>query len=188
MIRAYFIERFPPLLFVPLSVAIAVAAAGGDYVFIRLAGDTLAAWLLVAELRLWDDLADRAIDRVTHSERVLVTAPSIQPFVVMCLSLAALNLGWTVLRSGVGPSLAVFAGLHGALGAWYARRTARTLAGDQLLLAKYPALVLVLAGDRLPQAPLAIGLAAAAVYVGASAYEAWHDPVSPLAAFFGGRS
>jgi hypothetical protein len=57
-----------------------------------------------------------------------------------------------------------------------------------LLLAKYPAVVLVLAGDRLASAPVAIGLSAAAIYLAASAYEAWHDPVSPLGTLLGGRS
>jgi hypothetical protein len=188
MMRAYVTERFPPRLFVPLAAAIAVAASGGDYAAIPFAVDTVAAWLLVAELRLWDDLADRAADRVTHPERVLAASVSIRPFVVMCSALAVINAAWTASRTGVLPSLAILAGLHGALGLWYARRTMRTLAGDQLLLAKYPALVLVLAGERVTQAPLVIGLSAAAVYIAASAYEAWHDPVSPLGALLGGRS
>ena len=188
MMRAYIVERLPPLLFIPLAAAIAVAAAGGTYEVVSLAVDTIAAWLLVAELRLWDDLADRAADQVTHPERVLAAAVSIRPFVAMCLALVVINVGWTASRNALVPSLAMLAGLHGVLGLWYARRTARTLAGDQLLLAKYPALVLVLAGDRLTDAPLVIGLSAAAIYLAASAYEAWHDPVSPLGALLGGRS
>ena len=67
-------------------------------------------------------------------------------------------------------------------------RDGRTVVGDQLLLSKYPAFVLILAGERLLSSPLAVLLCAAAVYAAASAYEAWHDPVSPLAHLIGGRS
>ena len=188
MMRAYFLERVPPRLFVPLALALAIAAAGGDYVVATLGVETTAAWLLLAELRLWDDLADRAADRATHPERVLVAAPSTRPFVVVCLGLAAVNFGWTAVRTAPGSALGILAALHAVLGVWYARRTARTLAGDQLLLAKYPAIVLALAGDRLTHAPVAIALSALAVYGAASAYEAWHDPVSPLGTLLGGRS
>ena len=188
MIRAWLAERFRPELFLPLAMVIAAAAAGWEVAPGPFAIDLVAALLLLAEFRLWDDLADRPADRLTHPHRSLVRASSTRVFVRVCLMLAGANLVWTIGQAGVGISLAVLVGLHVALGRWYWRRTARTIAGDQLRLVKYPAFALVLAGSRLEVAPLAITLSAAAIYTGASIYEAWHDPVSPLGARLGGRS
>jgi hypothetical protein len=188
MIAAYCLERLRPVVFVPLAAVVAIAAAGGRYDLARLAVDAIAAALLLAEFRLWDDLADRPADAVAHPRRIIVTAPSTLPFVRLCVTLAVVNLGASIVRDGAGPSLAALILLHAALGAWYSRRTVRTVAGDQLLLAKYPLFVLIVAGARLFSAPMAIALSAAALYVAASVYEAWHDPVSPLGTLIGGRS
>ncbi|MBA2302606.1 MAG: hypothetical protein H0W08_08225 [Acidobacteria bacterium] len=188
MIGAYLKERFAPVVFVPLAVAIALIAAGGRYGIAMIVTDALAALLLLAELRLWDDLADRHTDRSIHPDRVVVQSRTIRPLVLLCAALAIVNLGWSVVRDGSSISVAVLIVMHAALGTWYVRREGRTFAGDQLLLAKYPAFVFIVAGARLAEMPVTITLLAAALYVAVSAYEAWHDPVSPLGFLLGGRS
>jgi hypothetical protein len=85
-------------------------------------------------------------------------------------------------------SLPVLLALHAVLAVLYLTRSRRTIGGDQLLLAKYPAFVLIVAGARVATAPLAVAAGALVVYAAVSLYEAWHDPASPLAALLGGRS
>jgi 4-hydroxybenzoate polyprenyltransferase len=143
---------------------------------------------LLAEFRLWDDLADRETDAASHPNRVLVRAASILPFVAVTIALAVLNLVMAMPSGGIPISLVTLITVHFALGFWYARRRPRTLAGDQLLLAKYPAFVVIVAGSRALDATLVVAVAALLIYTAASIFEAWHDPASPGAALLGGRS
>lgn len=179
MIGAYLAERFPLTLFLPLAVVIAAAATGARADGATLALDTLVALLLLAEFRIWDDLADRPADALAHPGRVLVTARSSAPFVALCAALAVVNAAIAVTRDGFGLSVLALVLLHAVLGAWYIVRGQRSVAGDQLLLAKYPAFVLVLAGARLIHAPLIVLGSALAIYAAASFHEAWHDPRRP---------
>jgi hypothetical protein len=188
MIGSYFRERFRPTLFAPVAACIALAAAGGAFHPLRLTADACFAALLLAEFRLWDDLADRRSDARTHPGRVLVRAQSVRPLIVLCGALFAVNLLICVAMAGSRVSLTVFVSLHAALGVRYAVRSRRTIAGDQLLLAKYPAFVVIVAGARMLDASVPIASAALATYAAASVYEAWHDPASPVAALLGGRS
>lgn len=187
MIAAYLRERFRPFPYLPLAVAIAGAASLSTQIDLsRTAIDTGVALLLLLQFRLWDDLADRGADAPAHPNRVMVRAASVRRFVALCTALAAINLALALGSSGLAASTLVV--LHAALGLWYVLRSGRSVAGDQLLLAKYPAFVLIVAGDRGLAAPLATAIAATAVYVAASIYEAWHDPASPVASLLGGRS
>ena len=180
MLGAYLAERFRPRTFIPLAVIIAGASSGGAFPSAHLAVDAAFALLLLAQFRSWDDLADRGRDAVSHSERVLVRAPSIAPIVAWSGALAVLNICLAVQRDASGVAVAVLVALIGALGAWYARRTIRTAVGDHLLLSKYPAMVIVVAGERVLHAPLQILCAALALHLAACLYEVWHDPASPL--------
>jgi hypothetical protein len=182
MIIEYFRERFPLARFLPLSVGLTIAASPGRYDIVTMIGDVLTALLLLAQFRLWDDLADRPADTIKHPERLLVRVPSVDPFVRLCVAIGFANLTVSAVRDASGIALAVLATLHLVTGAWYLSRSHRSLSGDQLLLAKYPAFVLTLAGARILEAPALGVLAAAVVYITASAYEAWHDPASPLRA------
>jgi len=188
VIGAYLQERFRPTVFGPLALVLAAAALGGRLDARSLAVQGIGALFLLAQFRLWDDFADRRKDAVAHPHRVLVRAGSPAPVIGLGMGLLALNVGFATQHDATLLSLSLLAVLHVTLGAYYLLRQGRTLAGDQLLLAKYPAFVCVLAGERLLEAPIAVGAAAAFVYAGASAYEAWHDPVSPLGMLFGGRS
>jgi hypothetical protein len=187
MIRAYLSERLRLVPFIPLALVIALGAAGGATHLASLALDAMLAWLLLAEFRLWDDLADRGTDAARHPHRVLVQSASITPFVRAGILLGAAGGGWILLRDGWGSSLALLALVHLALGGWYWFRRGRSLAGDQLLLAKYPAFVFIVSGARANESPAVVAAAAAGIYVGVSLYEAWHDPVSPLGNVLGGR-
>lgn len=180
MVGAYLAERFRPRIFFMAAVAIGVAAAGGTLSGARLCLDATFALLLLAQFRSWDDLADRGRDAVSHPERVLVRATSIAPIVAFSGVLAILNIYLAIQRDASGIAVAVLVALIGALGAWYSRRTGRTVAGDQLLLSKYPAMVIVVAGDRILGAPVQILCAALAIHFAACLYEVWHDPASPL--------
>ena len=72
---AYLAERLSPAIFVPAAALIALVShtAGGHAADSWLL-DLLLALLLIAQFRLWDDLADREHDRRAHPERVLVRA------------------------------------------------------------------------------------------------------------------
>ncbi|HXG54446.1 MAG TPA: hypothetical protein VNJ03_03630 [Vicinamibacterales bacterium] len=180
MIGMYLAERFSPGVFLPLALVIAAAASGGTVHGARLGMDAAFALLLLAQFRSWDDLADRGRDGVAHPERALVRTTSIAPIVAFTGALAILNICFAVQRDASGLAVSVLVALIGILGAWYSLRTQRTAAGDILLLSKYPAMVLVVAGDRVLSAPMEVLSAALALHLAASLYEAWHDPAGPL--------
>jgi hypothetical protein len=188
MIAGYLRERFRLTFFGPLALVLAASALGPRLDVRGLALQTLGALFLLAQFRIWDDYIDRRKDAVTHPSRVLVRAGSPAPLLGFGMALLASNIGLAVQRDATLVSLSLLALLHATLGAYYLLRERRTLLSDQLLLAKYPAFVCLLAGERLLDAPFAVLAAAAVIYAGASAYEAWHDPVSPLGLLFGGRS
>ena len=188
MILAYLRERFPASFFGPLALVLAAGAIGTSAGLLELLAATVGAAFLLAQFRIWDDLADRRRDLIAHPHRVLVTAKDHSPLLGLGMGLLAVNVALATQREATFVSVFVLAALHVALGGHYLLREDRTILGDQLLLAKYPAFVFILAGDRLLASPVSVTLAAAAVYAAASAYDAWHDPVSPLAQLLGGRS
>ena len=186
MILAYLRERIPLSFFGPLALVLAACALAWPPHPVELAVTALGALFLLAQFRVWDDLADRRVDAVAHPDRVLARAESHRSLAGLAFALMVINA--TVATQRGFSSVALLVALHAALGGYYLLRQHRTVFSDQLLLGKYPAFVLILAGERLMTAPLPLGLTAAAVYVAASAYEAWHDPLSPLAHLIGGRS
>lgn len=173
----YWIERLRPGLTLPLAGLIAIGAGSPAGLL-----DVLLAWLLIAEFRLWDDLADRDRDRLTHPERTLVRVDGTGRFVAMCAGLGAMNVMATGMLHG-GPAVAVLVVLHAGMAAYYRWRPAapgRT--SDLLLLAKYPGFALVLAQPGTEAWPR-IAAGAAAVYVAACAFEIWHNgAAAPTAA------
>lgn len=202
MLTAYLRERFHIRLFVPLAVLIALAASGTPRDWTTVALDAGFALLLLAQFRVWDDLADRSHDAVTHPERVLVrprrrsategihdgTLPEVTQVIAFCGALGVLNICLAVWRDASGIAVGLLGILNAVLGAWYLARTRRTAAGDHLLLAKYPAILLVVAGAQITAAPAQILGSAAVLYAAVCAYEVWHDRGGPLARnlFLGG--
>lgn len=177
---AYWRERFPLRLFLPVAAALAIAAGVGvEGDPVRMAIDTGCALMLLAQFRLWDDLADLDRDRRDHPDRVLAAATDATPFVATCVWLGILNLLVAAVRGGVlGACLT--ASLDAAAAVWYtARPAARTAATDLARLTKYPVFVLLLAGaSGSPSSSLA--LSAGAIYLGACVYEIWHDAAGPM--------
>ena len=186
MVIPYLRERFQLALYVPLAALIAILATG----FTALAGSAVFALLLLLQFRLWDDLADRSRDAVLHPGRVLVRAVDVTPAIALCLALAVLNVCLAVWRDASGIAVAVLAAVDATFAAWYLARKDRTALGDHLLLAKYPAMVAIVAGARLTAAPVPILTGAAVLYIAVCVYEAWHDRTSPLARYLhlGGQS
>lgn len=176
---AYWRERFDLTRFVPAASLLAMAAAATG-------GGSLADWglttglalLLVAQFRVWDDLADRGRDRRDHPERVLVSSTHVWPFVAQAVALAAINLALVHQVEG-RTAAALLAALNAAAAAYYLLRSRqRTAASDLLLLSKYPAFVLILSGAE--ARPGRLVLALATTYAAACAFEVWHDASAPL--------
>ena len=72
MVVNYLRERFRLRLFIPLALLIAAAAIVPPASWTSFAIDFAVALLLLAQFRMWDDLADRGRDRIEHPGRVLV--------------------------------------------------------------------------------------------------------------------
>ena len=188
MILAYLRQRFRLSFFGPLALVLAAFALGHRASMMELAAATVGGLFLLTQFRVWDDIADRAHDAIVHPDRVLVRVTNLAPLVGLGMVLVALNVGIAVQRDDALVSMLCLALVHIVLGGYYLFRRGRTVLGDQVLLVKYPAFVCILAGERLVASPLPVILGAAIVYAAASAYEAWHDPISPLAQYLGGRS
>ena len=175
----YWRERFDLLRFGPAAALVGMAAAAtGDSALTTWGVDTLLALTLIAQFRLWDDLADRQRDRRHHSDRILATAVRIWPFVTQAVGLAAVNAALVLQLEGPTPATGLLV-LNLAAAAYYALRgSERTVGSDLMLLAKYPAFVLILSGSE-PR-PGRLVLAMATTYAAACAFEVWHDASGPM--------
>ncbi len=182
MIIDYAIERLPLRVFVPVAMGLAFAARAGAAPESpgRLVIDVVVLFLLVAQFRLWDDLADRPTDIVVHPERVVARSSSTGPFNLACVLLSLLN-GTAVAALYGQASFLIWAGLVAVLGLWYFTRGARSVVGDHVRLLKYPGCVVLVAAGRGLVHPATALSAAAAVYLVACLYEALHDSLSPAA-------
>jgi hypothetical protein len=177
----YWFDRFvlSPLMPAAVLLALAPVLPVGEPGFV------LAVWfynvplalLLLAQFRLWDDLADRERDQHEHPERVLSHSDP-APFVISAAMLSGLNLAIAFVSRGTRAGLVLLA-LDVCLAAYYRYRPVRrTAVSDALLLLKYPGIVLILAQLRPDR--WAITLATLATYATVLAYEIWHDAASPL--------
>ena len=181
----YWFERFVLSPLIPAAVLLALAASWSAptdplWLFEMLFAFWInlpSALLLLAQFRLWDDLADRERDRRDHPERVLSTA---EPwfFVTTALVLAGINL-WLASSGRSAQHVLLIVALNAAAICFYHwRPLRRTAASDALLLLKYPAILVVLPAIRLDRLELAIAILT--TYSAAIAYETWHDAASPL--------
>jgi 4-hydroxybenzoate polyprenyltransferase len=168
---AYFAERFPRALFLSVAAGIAGAAhLGGAHEDACVVVDAFMALLLITQFRLWDDLADREYDRRHHPNRILVRAQRTTRFVAICLLLAEINFVALWLRSGV-PGVVALGLVNLAAALWYTLRPSRrTAVGDFVVLAKYPAFVLILSGGA---------WGAVTAYAAACVYEIAHNSFGP---------
>jgi hypothetical protein len=176
-VRDYWRERFPLRLYLPVAIALALAAQVRDANVSSLAADSGFALLLLAQFRLWDDLADRAHDAARHPGRALVRSPTTLPYTLACVLLGGTALALVSLRPGALAGIVALGALDLTLGTFYTLRSRRSARGDVLLLTKYPAFVLIV-GAGSPT--VMTGLAMILVFFGACAYEMWHDASCPL--------
>lgn len=173
---AYFRERFPLAVFVPVFILLTVAAfwSVANATGLRLAVTLLLGIALVVQFRLWDDLEDRDRDRATHPMRVLVNAPT-EPFRILLLLLTA-----SAIAFSAGHRAALVATLVLNAAGWCAYRLARrriSLNGWRfgLLPLKYPGFLTVMAFSLGDIIPVRLAVAAATTYVCATGYELLHD-------------
>jgi hypothetical protein len=132
------------------------------------------ALLLIAQFRLWDDLADRGYDRVHHATRVLVRSGATGWFWAAFALLSVAAVGAVgALRSGPA-ALQVYLGLMVLLaGVYHGPLHLPRLIRAQLVLLKYPAFVLLLAAPGFSTPALLAGTVA---YLVLSVFEWYDDP------------
>jgi 4-hydroxybenzoate polyprenyltransferase len=126
----------------------------------------LLAALLIAQFRLWDDLADRDHDHSVHPARVLVNTvfPWVYRLAVVIAALPIVGL----IAMGAAPAirLTAYAALCLATALIYSAGAGRTWR-NQLVLLKYPVFVLL----GLAEVSVKAMLAAVAVYLTVSVYD-----------------
>ena len=130
---------------------------------------------LIAQFRLWDDLADRDYDAILHPQRVLVATIHTRRFAYLCGLLAlpvavALGIGY-----GIG-HLAVYGGLLAAMSVLYAAGgiALPRLLRAHLVLLKYPVFIWLCAQDADPAQWVRVGVI---VYLALSLLELVSDSV-----------
>jgi len=175
---AYARERFGPAVFVPAILglaACALVAAATAFTIAAAVRAMLVTCLLVAQFRIWDDLEDRERDARAHPNRVMVQSAA-WPFWSLWLALGL--AGASVLHQAGRPApLLAYALLVVVL--FLAYRLARAAVSERLwsrwmLLAKYPAIVAVVALGLGRPAPGRLVVAAAVVFAAAHLYERVH--------------
>jgi hypothetical protein len=181
LIYAYWRERYPVSIFLPLAILIAAAgtAAGGSLPTVRgVVTGCVLAYTLILVFRIADDLADLGSDRLRHPQRVLVQASSVTPIVVLALVIAVGDILLMLSQPRPAARIAVFAAISLFLALWYHRRArlrAGPLAGAHILLIKYPVISLLTCanweGLALHTALPALG----AIYLALCIYEQVHD-------------
>ncbi|MFT7534307.1 MAG: hypothetical protein ACI85K_000253 [Hyphomicrobiaceae bacterium] len=139
--------------------------------------DFALAFVLLWQLRLWDDLVDVEKDRASHPERLLVQATNLRPYRLAVIGCVAMSLVWLTLRSSfaAGPAFAplIYAGFLVLLATWY--KVLRPLFASPVphyhaVLLKYPAFIYVLS----PSAAVP-WRAMVFAYLAACIYEVIHD-------------
>jgi len=148
----YFGTRFPLLRFVPLAAFLVVSAysisdpmhtihiVNGIFAFVM-------AFLLILQFRLWDDIADRSSDQLTHPTRVLCQTQVLWPFYLIAIFLFVTNIILLVWHNDVLFRPLVFLALSFGLFAWYYFRSESTSGGltnSQIVLIKYSVIVWLL--------------------------------------------
>ena len=173
----YWRERFPLHVFIPVAGMLAIAGDPGQQRSLWFAADVALALLLLATTRLWDDLADRERDAVLHPDRVLARVRTVRGYEVCRAILGATAATFVLLRPEPVIAGLLLGLLYVSLAVFYAVRSHGSAGAEMVLLSKYPAIVVIVAGGAAATRTL---WGALIVYAGACAYEAWHDRKSAL--------
>lgn len=128
----------------------------------RTATGALLVALLIAQFRLWDDLADRSYDAHHHTQRVLTTSAHGTHFGLLCVGVALPVLGLLLTLGEPGRPVAYML-LCAAVACLYLASPAwPRLLRAQLVLLKYPFCVWLAASGLSLAAGMALWLALAA--------------------------
>lgn len=184
-VRSYCAQRYPTRLYLPLALLVFVVGSvglGAAMTPWSAAGGVVIAYAIVLLFRVWDDLADRRVDRELHPERVMVQAATTAPFVALVVALALIVVALLALRDSRGVDLGVLIVLALALAAWYAIRDrigATPLASAHVILLKYPAIAFIASPPSSDARPATMPLLAAlgALYLGLCIHEMLDDPI-----------
>lgn len=144
--------RFKALPFLPLAAALLALAWPAGRGGLALTALGLLGLILLLQLRLVDELADREHDRERHPERVLVRASSLLPFQLAAAALALCGLGGCLLLLPPRATLTA-AALLALMPLFYGLSRLLQLPRllhAQMVLLKYPVLVFVLADAPWP--------------------------------------
>ena len=92
-LAAYVVERFPLGVFAPFILLLSISAwlSTDTATPTALAKSVALTTMFVVQFRLWDDLADRERDRLTHAHRAIVRAPR-GVFLAALVAIAGVNL------------------------------------------------------------------------------------------------
>lgn len=178
---AYFKTRFRPAAFIFLAAFLCAAAATvpPSFPWRNAAVAMLPALLLLLQFRVWDDLADRQRDAVTHADRVLVTSGSVTSYQWLVIVTAATNILIAATFAMLLHAM-VFVALNILLLAWYGwlRDYLRhPLLHSHVVLLKYPVFVWVLNGIIGAKPSRYLGYLMLLTYFAFCVYEMLHDPI-----------
>ena len=180
LVVGYLGERARPRVFVPLSLLVAATAwfiaPGSAWDALGFAVCGARALLLTLALRIWDDLQDRPRDALRDPDRVTVRARSTAPLMWLGTTLAA---GATMTLVGAAVPLrriSILGAVVLGLLVWYRARPAEpSHLASAVLLAKYPALAILLAPGLGDFSPARAAISAGALYTIVCAYEFLED-------------
>lgn len=154
-----------------LVLLIALLAANGGSLPKELPARAALLAVLIALLRLWDDIADRDHDRDAHPQRTLVRTEYLSWYaVVLCTGL--LTTGFSFIDDA--RRLTAYVALMASLGVLYHGRVGHMLprpARSLLILSKYPIMVFLAGADASARA----WFSAVSLYTALGLYEWWDD-------------
>ena len=149
LILAYWRERYPVSVFLPLAILIAavgVAAVGSLPTARDVITGCVLAYTLVLLFRIADDLADLTNDRRRYPSRVLVKASDLTPIIVLAFLIAASDILIFFWQPQTRMRITVLAAVSISLALWYLLRMrlgAGPLVSAHVILIKYPAISLL---------------------------------------------
>lgn len=173
-------SRFPIRLFLPLAFFISIAAQVGNQGIDpdSLVISTLLALGLLFQFRLWDDLNDRARDRIAHPNRLLSKTVNTTHFHALHIAALIFNFILLVLLSIPRDQIEMFILLNGSFLLWYRwlhRYCVSRIIACHVILLKYPAFVYLLNRNSSEDLGLHLFLSMISVYFCFCIYELLHD-------------
>jgi hypothetical protein len=172
-------SRLPPTILLPLTAFLcsAVAAVAWPSSWADWAANGILAFLVVVQLRLWDDLASVEADRRHSPERVLCKAKSLRGFWIVLVLLSLINTTLLGIFKNVN-SVTVYQTIMAFLAVWYSllsRFTRDPIFCSLVVLIKYPGIVVLLSVQNSAGVMRKMAYAAALTFLCFCVYEILHD-------------